>query len=93
MDYPKLQEEIKTGKAMINFDTNTLDYVQKPIGSALYKAGKNTKSDKKDLKQIVTCDVCGREYTKWNKTHHTRTKVHQLYAKVNQRMTELLLKK
>jgi hypothetical protein len=86
----KLQKKISEDKNMINYDDDTLKYVQKPIGKALFNNGKKV-IRKNDPNEKMTCELCGKSYTRCNKVHHNKTQYHQLYEKINKKMMKLVL--
>lgn len=86
MNIKEAQENIKKGTQPVNMDVNTLRYLQKPLGKTLYVNG-----NKKQPRDLVKCDVCGKIFTRWNRTKHNKTKHHQLYNNVNEKMRKLIL--
>lgn len=44
------------------------------------KRGRKPKQNKMDMSEKVICEICRGEYSRWNKTHHMRTKYHKMYA-------------
>lgn len=40
---------------------------------------------------IITCPVCLKQYMKCNKWNHEKTKYHQIYAKLNNNLRDLLV--
>jgi hypothetical protein len=95
ISFDKIKERLKECDEMINYSALELDYINKPIGKAIYN--RNSEIEHKTKKkwnpsEKVQCRLCGVWYSKANKTHHKRSKKHQLYKKVNDRFTELILK-
>jgi len=90
-DIKKSQDKIRSDD-MINYDDSTLRYVQKPVGKALYR-GRPRKSDEDKGKpnDRIKCNLCGKEFTRSNRSHHNNTQVHLLYKKVNEKMSKLVL--
>jgi hypothetical protein len=81
----KAQSELKSGKLLIDCENDTLDYVKKPIGRALYEGGKAHRNDR------IKCPVCGKIFTRWNRVHHNKTQYHQTYLKVETKFRKYLL--
>jgi len=40
---------------------------------------------------IVNCPICLRQYTHRNKWNHEQTKIHKIYAKLNDKLRDLLM--
>ena len=96
MSYTQIQKKIKTCKNLIDYDVDELDYVMKPVGNALYKGrGRPRKddSDKAYPNDRVKCEVCSKYFTRSGRSSHNRTQYHQLHAKMNKKLRELLINK
>lgn len=85
MDFKKIHDELKSGKNLIDCDVDTIKYIKKPLGKALYEGGKAKPDDR------IKCQVCGKIFTRWNRTRHNKTQYHQTYAKVENKFKQFLL--
>lgn len=91
----KFQEELKNGIGIPLYDTDTIRYLEKPIGKAIYKNAigrpKKRDEDKANYYDRIVCDSCGIEYTRAHRSAHRKTKVHQAYEKMNNKMKKFLV--
>lgn len=85
----KKQEELKEGKGLGLYDNDTLEYVQKPLGKAIYE--QSTKKDISKHSDRIKCKVCDKEYVRSNATHHKNTNHHKIYEKMNTKIKNLLI--
>lgn len=102
-----IQEKLKKGNNIIDYDINELNYIRKPIGKAIYNKAcedkkeldktiqqdeiKLKKTKKWDPNEKVICELCGNRYTKSNKAVHETTKIHIAYKNINDKFRLLLL--
>jgi hypothetical protein len=87
------QKKIKKG-IIADFDTETLEYAQKPIGKALLKKVNFDSISKGEKKytDVITCAICGNTYTRSNRSNHMKTNKHKIYEKINKNVRKLILK-
>lgn len=90
----RAKKQIQDEQYLLNYDDDTLRYVQKPIGRALHRGRpKMAEEDKGTSSDRIKCDLCGKEYVRSNRSHHKKTKQHQLYDKINKKLAKLVLDK
>jgi hypothetical protein len=106
----EIQNKIKENKSLALYDFDELEYLEIPIGKALYKHQKNDTIEEQDeITKIprgrprknpdkladpndkIICDICGKTYTRSNKTAHVRTQRHKIYTSVNEKLRKLLI--
>lgn len=94
MEIKDIQKSLKEQKGLALYDIDELKYVQKPIGKALYtkkKIGRPKKDNPSQWSDKIKCDVCGNEFIRSNRSNHNKTKQHQLYLKMNDKIKKLLV--
>jgi len=92
MDIKETKEIISSGKPIIDYDNNSLKYVQKPLGKALYRGRpRKNEEDKGKPTDKIKCSLCGNSFTRSNRSHHNKTQRHLLYDKVNKKMAKLVI--
>lgn len=100
----QIQSDLSSVDNIIFADTETLKYATKPIGKAILR---NKIEDKRPIEHVVDskgdtgfrckpsdriiCKKCGKEFVRSNRTAHKRTKMHQLYEQLGDKVTNLLL--
>lgn len=83
-------DKLNKGKQPIFCDDAELQYIKKPIGKSHYKnAIEEIKEDLQD--KYIICDICGKKYTKYNKTKHCKTNHHQFCLKLNKKWRKMIL--
>jgi hypothetical protein len=95
MDYKKYQEQLSSDTNLLLLDNDSLKYGFKPLGRAIIKGRKRDTDpiiEKKyaNPKDIIKCNICGKEYTRANKYRHDRTKIHQLLLKMGNKLRQYL---
>lgn len=93
-DIEQIQEKIKTDKNILKYVEEEIRYLQKPIGSALYK-GRPRKPDNEKAKPTdrITCEICGKEYFRSGSANHKATKHHIIHQDLNKKLMKILLNK
>lgn len=93
-DVPKIQEKIKNDKNIIGYIEEEIRYLQKPLGSALYK-GRPRKSDDEKAKPTdrLTCEICGKDFFRSGRSKHKTTQYHILHQNLNKKLMKMLLNK
>jgi hypothetical protein len=104
MDYIKAKKDIKTIKGLADQNADVWNYVQKPIGKALYEHYNDEIEDEpiqqKDndeevkipkWKEKLQCKICKGIYQRSNYSKHKQTKVHQAYEKINKKLRKIML--
>jgi len=96
-DIKNIQNRLKEGKAITNYDVNEIKYMMKPIGGAIYEQSKdkdiNKNKDTKKWNDILTCDICNKTYTRSNKSQHNKSIIHIEYSKINKKLRDILINK
>lgn len=88
----KCQKELLSDKPVLDFEDDTIRYMQKPIGKAIYRGRpKMTEEERGKPSDRITCEICGQEFVRSNRSHHNKNQRHQLYSKVNKKMAKLVL--
>jgi len=94
MEIKYAQKEIESGKSMPLMETSTIEYTRKPMGKAMMKKQENEKPKKKyTYDKYITCKVCGKDYTRPNRSAHVKTQHHKTYMKMDKVLRKLLLTK
>jgi hypothetical protein len=89
-----IKQRLRTGKELINCELDELEYIKKPIGNSIYKYATEEKKQRKTKyisNERITCELCGKEYRRSNKSYHDKTKTHLTYKRVNDKFKQLLL--
>ena len=90
----KSQKQINEEEYIINYNDDTLKYVQKPIGKALYK-GKGRppmiEDEKAKPSDKIQCKLCNNLFVRSNRSHHNKTQKHKLYEKINTKLAKLVI--
>lgn len=84
----RIKKKLNEDKVLVDYDTEELEYVQKPLGKAHFKSEPKKKTHWSDR---VKCDVCNKEFTRSARSQHKKTQVHQVYAKMNKKLQKLLI--
>ena len=88
----KSQQAIRDDGFILNYDDDTLKYIQKPIGKALQRGRpRKPEEEKGKPSDRIVCKLCHREFVRSNRSHHDKTERHKLYARVNQKLAKLVL--
>jgi hypothetical protein len=92
-----LKKRLQAGEELIKYNSDELNYVTKPIGKAIYEGAQYEKHEKPKRKkwnpaERVTCELCGKEYSRSARSQHSKTQVHLAYKVVNDKLKELMLK-
>ena len=89
----EIQDKIKGSKNIVDYDEMEMRYLQRPIGSALYK-GRPRKPESERAKPTdrITCKICGKEYFRSGSAKHKLTKYHILHEDLNKKLMRILLK-
>lgn len=88
-----MQDKIKDDKAVVNYSEDELNYLKTTFGKSSYSSsGQEIVKDKSvpRHKQYVKCKICGKFYQRCSVTWHRRTQRHKIYAKVNEKLVNLL---
>ena len=89
----KIQKNLKEKKELVQYDEDELKYVQKPLGKAIYKAGRPKKSDDEKAKwnDKIKCSICNKEYIRSASNAHKITQYHKIHSKMNDKLKKLLI--
>lgn len=87
----QIKQKLDKGKQPIFLTEDELQYVKRPIGNAHLQNQTMLEEDEVVDDKYMLCDICGKKYTKYNKTKHRRTKHHQFCLKLNKRWRSMLL--
>lgn len=96
MSYKNIHCKIKNDKNLVDYDVTELDYVMKPLGTALYrKRGRPriSKEDKALPSDKIKCEVCSKVFTRSGRTGHNRTTYHRVHLDLNEKLRKLLINK
>jgi hypothetical protein len=89
-----IKKRLRTGKEIINCDLDELQYIKKPVGKTIYQYAIEEKKERKKKyvsNERITCELCGKEYRRSNKSIHEKTKTHLTYKIVNDKLKHLIL--
>jgi hypothetical protein len=90
----RIKQKLRTGKELINCDDDEIEYIKKPIGKSVYQQAREEKKQRKRkyvANEKITCELCGKEYRRSNKSFHERTSYHLVYKRVNDKFTQFML--
>ncbi len=96
MQINEIQDEIKSGKGISLLNNDTLKYIQKPIGKSIYNNKGRPKIDEENKAKYydkVICKTCGKIFIRSNRNAHKKTKYHQIYLQMNDKLSKLLIDK
>jgi len=79
-----IKKNISSGKQLVQMTVDELNYIQNPVGKALYE-----KTNEK-WKDRIKCEICNKTYTRSNKYRHNNTKYHKMYEEMNNKLRKLL---
>jgi len=87
------QNNLKSGDDLTLLDITTLKYVRKPLGKAIYRAnvGRPRKEEHAQSTDRIKCNICGKIFTRSARANHNKTKYHQTYASVGEKMRKVLI--
>ncbi|HLX52499.1 MAG TPA: hypothetical protein VKR58_01065 [Aquella sp.] len=94
MDYKKIREKLDKQNGLGLYDIDELNYVQKPLGRAVYtkkKVGRPKSIKPTHWSDRIKCEVCGDEFTRSAGTLHRKTRHHQDFEKMNNKMRKILI--
>lgn len=88
----RAREEINSDKQIYDYDISTMNYIKKPVGKAIFKRSEEEKQNKKtNPRDKVRCNICSKEFTRWNRSKHNKTKHHILCEKIVSKMKNFIL--
>lgn len=92
----QFQNKLMKGNPLISYDKQTILYATTPIGMTMYKRAlmglpSNNRKIKALPTDIIKCKLCGMTTKRHNQTHHKRTRLCQAYARMNEKIRNLLL--
>lgn len=90
----ELKSKLREGKEVITCTPDEIAYIKKPIGKSIYKYAVEEKQQRKKKyvsDERVSCDICGKEYRRSNKSIHEKTHYHLTYKLVNDKLKQLIL--
>jgi hypothetical protein len=84
--------EIPINKA--NYKANHRD-IYKNWNNGFKKTGRPKKDPKNKAMPTdrLDCEICGGQFTRYNRSCHNKTKVHMAYVKMNNKLRDLLINK
>jgi hypothetical protein len=90
-----MQESLKNSKSIPLLNENEIKYIQTPVGQAIYKNsfGRPKKKDYEKAKPSdrLTCSICGGKFIRSHRSSHNKSKVHQAYLNMDNKLKKLLL--
>lgn len=96
MDFMMIQKRLKQGLPIYQYNKDEIKYIGSPIGQQIYKRAvleTNMKKNRAMPNDIIDCPICGKKIKRHNQSHHKKTKVCQVYAKINTKLRDLLIDK
>lgn len=96
MEISEIQKRLTQGLPVLNYNKEEIKYMMKPIGQQLYKRAieENKHVKRKKLPyDDIQCIICGAIVKRHYQSHHKKTRVCQVYAKMNVKLRELLIDK
>jgi|SRR5271154_1709771 len=95
-------DELKTGKSIPLLKYKDIKRLQTPVGKAIYEASKcddkrplgrprKDESEKAKPTDRIQCEICGNIFSRCHRSAHRKTKIHQAYENMNQKLIKLLL--
>lgn len=100
MEVQEIQNKIKESKNIMEYDQDTLKYIQKPIGKALFMNSNEEDTIECDpvekrkalWNDRIKCKICGNTMLRSNQSKHKTTKYHMAFENMNNKIREMLLK-
>lgn len=96
MSYIEIQRKIRDDKNLADYDEDELDYVMKPVGTALYNCKgrpRKCEDEKARPNDRIKCDICSKYFTRSGRSGHNRTQYHMIHSKINKKLRNLLINK
>lgn len=89
-DIHQINSQLDEGNAPVLLSAEEMRQVlMNPLSESRYKAAL-AKNGLERKQPDIYCDVCGKTYTKYNVSHHRKTKHHQLMQSLNKRLMRVL---
>jgi formylmethanofuran dehydrogenase subunit E len=96
MDFQSIQKRLSLGLPVLAYDRDEIKYIGYPIGQQLYKRAIEENREIKPKKMPydnIECTVCGEIVKRHYQSHHKKTRLCQVYAKMNVKLRDLLIDK
>jgi hypothetical protein len=96
MSYKNIHKKLKDDKNLVDYNVDELDYVMKPLGSALYKKRGRPRMNDEDKalpSDKIKCPICSKLFTRSGRTGHNRTTYHRVHSDMNDKLRKLLINK
>lgn len=96
MSIRRIQRKIKENKSLCSYTVEELQYVQKPIGKAIYnskKIGRPKSENKVKPTDHIECDICGKTFIRSGRYNHNKTAYHIAHENMNDKIRTLLITK
>lgn len=89
-----IKNKVKNDKTLTFYNKTELSYVSKPVGKSIFNNDNDNAHLKKffDPKEVVTCKLCKRTYTKANRSKHNKTQYHKIYESINNKLIDFIIK-
>lgn len=94
MSIRRIQRKIKENKNLCDYSVEELEYVQKPIGRAIYinkKLGRPKSENKALSTDKLKCDICGKYFIRSGRFNHKKTAYHIAHENMNEKIRKLLI--
>ena len=85
-------QEIVDGKNILLCSDETIQRCKTPIGKSLLSGRpKKTDDEKTKYSDRVECNICGKIFTRSNRSAHNKTQYHIMYGKAHDKLKAILL--
>lgn len=90
-DYFAIRKRLGEQKGIALYDNEDIKYLDTTVGKAVYTTKKKSNGAKKLWSDRVKCKVCGTEYTRSSASRHNKTRHHQDFLSINEKMRDIML--
>lgn len=88
----KIQKKIKYDKNIVNYEPEEIEYLQKPIGKAIYIGRpKKREEDKAKPTDRIKCEICSKEFYRSGRANHKKTAYHKAHERMNSTLRKVLI--
>jgi hypothetical protein len=98
IDIQLIQDRLRQGDHIVNYDPPEISYMTRPIGAAIYqKYSRDYEYENIPLtgkengrKQKMLCSLCKGTYTRTNYATHRKTKIHKMMENINSKLKKII---
>jgi len=91
----ELYKNLRSGTSIPLLSSDDIKKLEKPVGKAIYinKYGRPKKKEEDKAKpgDRIICDICGEKFIRSHRSRHNQNKVHQVYAKIHNKLYKVIV--